>query len=53
VLRHAISKEPVFIGAIVSSIVIGLTIKVLDTPTTDMVQQGFTHAIGTNKFRAP
>jgi putative OPT family oligopeptide transporter len=42
-----------FIGAIVSSLVIGLTIKVLDKPTADMVQQGFTHAIGTDKFPAP
>ncbi|MBS1729463.1 MAG: oligopeptide transporter, OPT family [Bacteroidetes bacterium] len=42
-----------FIGAIVSSLVIGLTIKVLDTPTSDMVQMGFTHAIGTDKFPAP
>ena len=42
-----------FIGAIVSSLVIGLTIKVLDHPTAEMVKQGFTHAIGTNKFPAP
>jgi OPT family oligopeptide transporter len=42
-----------FIGAIVSSLVIGLTIKVLDRPTADMVQQGFTHAIGTDKFPGP
>lgn len=42
-----------FIGAIVSSIVIGFTIKVLDTPTADMVRQGFTHAIGTDKFPGP
>ena len=42
-----------FIGAIVSSIVIGITIKILDTPTAAMVQQGFTHAIGTDKFPGP
>jgi OPT family oligopeptide transporter len=42
-----------FIGAIVSSIVIGFTIKILDTPTADMVKQGFTHAIGTDKFPGP
>ncbi len=42
-----------FIGAIVSSFVIGITIKILDQPTTEMIQQGFTHAIGTNKFPAP
>ena len=42
-----------FVGAIVSSIVIGLTVKFLDRPTTDMVQQGIHHAIGTDKFPAP
>lgn len=42
-----------FIGAIVSSLIIGLTINVLDNPTTEMVQQGFSHAIGTDKFPAP
>ena len=42
-----------FIGAIASSIVIGITIKVLDTPTAEMVNQGFTHAIGSDKFPAP
>lgn len=42
-----------FIGAVVSSIVIGLTISILDKPTTDMVSQGITHAIGSDKFPAP
>lgn len=42
-----------FIGAIASSIVIGLTIKILDTPTSDMIKQGLTHAIGSDKFPAP
>jgi len=42
-----------FIGAIVSSIVIGLTVKVLDTPTAEMLSQGYTHAIGTDKFPGP
>ena len=42
-----------FIGAIVSSTVIGLTIKFLDRPTTEMVQQGIHHAIGTDKYPAP
>jgi OPT family oligopeptide transporter len=42
-----------FIGAIVSSLVIGLTIKVLDKPTADMVAQGYSHAIGTDKFPGP
>ncbi len=42
-----------FIGVIVSSIAIGATIKVLDRPTADLVQQGITHAIGSDKFPAP
>ena len=42
-----------FIGAIVSSIVIGLTIKILDEPSKEMIAQGITHAIGSDKFPAP
>jgi len=42
-----------FIGAIVSSIVIGATVQILDNPTQEMVAQGVTHAIGSNKFPAP
>jgi OPT family oligopeptide transporter len=42
-----------FIGAIVSSIVIGLTVKILDSPTIEMAKQGITHAIGSDKFPAP
>jgi OPT family oligopeptide transporter len=42
-----------FIGAIFSSIVIGLTVKILDSPTIEMAQQGITHAIGSDKFPAP
>ena len=42
-----------FIGAIVSSLAIGLTVKVLDTPTPEMVAQGITHAIGTELYSAP
>lgn len=42
-----------FVGAVVSSIAIGATIKVLDTPTADMLSQGITHAIGTDKYPAP
>lgn len=42
-----------FIGAIVSSLVIGITIKILDTPTSEMISQGLTHAIGSDKFPAP
>lgn len=42
-----------FVGAIVSSIVIGITVKFLDKPTTEMMQQGMQHAIGTEKYPAP
>ncbi len=42
-----------FIGAIVSSIFIGLTVKVLDTPTQEMLSQGITHAIGSDAYPAP
>ena len=42
-----------FIGAIVSSVVIGLTVKLLDTPTAEQLAQGVTHAIGTDKYPAP
>ena len=41
-----------FIGAIVSSFVIGLTVKFLDTPTPELVAKGIHHAIG-EKFNAP
>ncbi len=42
-----------FIGVIVSSLVIGLTVWLLDTPTTEMKAQGVEHAIGTTKYAAP
>jgi putative OPT family oligopeptide transporter len=42
-----------FVGAIVSSIVIGLTVKFLDKPSTEMLSQGIQHAIGTEKYPAP
>lgn len=42
-----------FIGAIVSSIAIGLVVQILDTPTAEMQAQGIKHAIGTDKFPAP
>jgi OPT family oligopeptide transporter len=42
-----------FIGAIVSSIVIGITIKYLDNPSSDMLAQGVQHAIGSEKYPAP
>lgn len=42
-----------FIGAIVSSIAIGLVVITLDTPTPDMAAQGITHAIGSVRYAAP
>ncbi len=42
-----------FVGAIVSSLAIGATIKILDTPTAEMAAQGITHAIGSDKYPAP
>ena len=42
-----------FIGALVSSVAIGLVIDVLDTPTPEMVSQGLTHAIGSDRYPAP
>ncbi len=42
-----------FIGAIVSSVVIGAVILILDTPTAAMLKEGIRHAIGTERFPAP
>ena len=42
-----------FVGAIVSSLAIGATIKILDQPTAAMVAQGIQHAIGTDTYPAP
>lgn len=42
-----------FIGAIVSSLIIGLTIYILDKPDAQMISQGIHHAIGTEKYPAP
>jgi len=42
-----------FVGAIVSSVVIGLTVKFLDKPSSEMLSQGINHAIGTEKYPAP
>lgn len=42
-----------FVGAIVSSLAIGATIKILDTPTAAMQAQGIQHAIGTDMYPAP
>ena len=41
-----------FIGVVVSSLVIGFTVKYLDTPTPAMVENGIMHAIG-EKYNAP
>ena len=42
-----------FIGALVSSLAIGLVVQALDTPTKDMAAQGIQHAIGSERFPAP
>lgn len=42
-----------FIGAIVSSVAIGFTVKILDTPTAEMLKEGVHHAIGTDTYSAP
>ena len=42
-----------FIGAIVSSIAIGVVVTVLDTPTQLEASQGVIHAIGGDRFSAP
>jgi len=42
-----------FVGAVASALVIGLTVKVLDTPNAEQIAKGITHAIGTEKFPAP
>ncbi len=41
-----------FIGVIVSSLVIGFTVKYLDTPSSEMIAKGVHHAIG-EKYNAP
>ena len=42
-----------FIGAIVSSLVIGITVKLLDIPTPEMAAKNISHAIGSDTFPAP
>lgn len=42
-----------FIGAIVSTFVIGLVVSLLDTPTPEQVSQGIHHAIGQKGLEAP
>jgi uncharacterized oligopeptide transporter (OPT) family protein len=41
-----------FIGVIVSAIAVGFTIKILDTPSPDLVAHGIKHAIGST-YTAP
>jgi putative OPT family oligopeptide transporter len=42
-----------FVGVIVSSVVIGITLSILDRPNAAMLAQGIHHAIGTDVFPAP
>jgi OPT family oligopeptide transporter len=42
-----------FVGAIAAALVIGVTVPWLDTPTKALQEQGFAHAIGSEKFPAP
>jgi putative OPT family oligopeptide transporter len=42
-----------FIGAIVSSIAIGVVVRILDTPSPEMIAQGLKHAIGSDDYPAP
>jgi putative OPT family oligopeptide transporter len=42
-----------FIGAIVSSLVIGIVVIALDIPNADMKAAGITHAIGSERYPAP
>ena len=42
----------VLIGVVVSSIAVGFTIKILDTPGPDLIRQGIHHAIGST-YNAP
>ena len=42
-----------FVGAIVSAVVIGFTLSILDRPTPEMMAQGIQHAIGTDLYPAP
>lgn len=41
-----------FVGVIVSALAVGVTIKILDIPTPDLVAKGVQHAIG-SKYPAP
>jgi OPT family oligopeptide transporter len=42
-----------FIGVVFAALAVGFTIKILDTPTPEMLSQGIHHAIGTEKYSAP
>jgi len=41
------------IGSVAAAVVIGITMKVLDTPTQAMLDAGIQHRIGTEEFSAP
>ncbi|WP_423148219.1 OPT family oligopeptide transporter [Rubrolithibacter danxiaensis] len=42
-----------FVGAIVSAVIIGITLSVLDRPTPELQAQGIKHAIGSTVYPAP
>ncbi len=42
-----------FVGAIASATVIGITVKLLDMPSAEQLAAGIHHVIGTEKFPAP
>jgi OPT family oligopeptide transporter len=42
-----------FIGAVVASVIIGLTVSALDNPSPAMIAKGIVHAIGSDTFPAP
>ncbi len=42
-----------FVGAVASALVIGVTVKLLDTPVGEFAAQGVQHMIGSEKFPAP
>jgi uncharacterized oligopeptide transporter (OPT) family protein len=42
-----------FVGAVFSSLVIGLTVQILDRPNAAQLAQGVVHAIGSDRFPAP
>jgi OPT family oligopeptide transporter len=49
--RH--QQVGLMIGAVAAALVIGVTVRVLDTPNAEQLAQGITHAIGSDKYPAP